>query len=241
MESKSHSSTVFFTKLVIVLIFFGAIFFIGWSQFKVSTNEVGFINSKTSGFCNDPIESGKFSWHWEYLLPTNVTMMKFSLGAKSYTRVISGVLPSSEVFSTVFDKSDPPVNVDFSYEVKIDVSCFVSQENILRLVKDRVIDGDEALAAFIEDGVNQYVTQLGNAVVKKAFEIEKNTGLFFDGDLNVDAIIKGLSFDEKLPYITITKTVVHDVKMPSFSLYQAARKKYFESSNFLDEIKSSAQ
>lgn len=241
MESKSRSPAIFFTKLIIILIFAGFVFFVGWSQFKVGVNEVGFISSKTSGLSSELIENGKFSWHWELLLPTNVTLMKFSLGNRNYSKDISGELPASDIYLSVFEKDGQSENVDFTYQVKVDVSCFVSRDNIQKLVKERIVDSEETLSTYISDAVTQYTTALGNAIIKKAFDTEKSTGFFFESDLNNDSIIKSVDFAQKYPYITITKTAIHDVKMPSFTLYIAARKKYFDSSNFLDNLGAKAQ
>lgn len=241
MESKNRSPAIFFTKLIIFLLFAGFVFFVGWSQYRVGVNEIGFISSKTSGISSEVVENGKFSWHWELLLPTNVTLMKFSLGSRNYSKDISGVLPASDVYLSVFDKGGEAGNVDFSYQIKIDVSCLISRENIQKLVKERVVDSEESLSVYVDDAITSYTTTLGNAIIKKAFETEKTTGFFFESDLNMEQIIRAADFAQKYPYITITKTAIHDVKMPSFTLYMAARKKYFNSSDFLDDLDSKAQ
>ncbi|MCQ2749421.1 MAG: hypothetical protein MJ246_05530, partial [Clostridia bacterium] len=53
------------TCFIILVLFAGAVFFIGWTQIRVSPNKIGVLKSKTSGVLKEPVYSGKFSWHWQ--------------------------------------------------------------------------------------------------------------------------------------------------------------------------------
>jgi hypothetical protein len=70
--------TSFLECLLILIAFGGFVFFIGWTQFKIEPNNVGILISKTSGINNKPIYPGTFSWHWEFLIPTNAQLKMFT-------------------------------------------------------------------------------------------------------------------------------------------------------------------
>ena len=67
----------FITCLVILVIFGGAVFFIGWTQLRIKPDCVGVIKSKTSGVQKKPVYPGMFSWNWEFLIPTNADLKLF--------------------------------------------------------------------------------------------------------------------------------------------------------------------
>ena len=67
----------FFLSLFIIILFAGAVFFIGWGQFAVPAGSYGVMVSKTSGISEKTIVPGEFCWFWERLLPTNVSMRTF--------------------------------------------------------------------------------------------------------------------------------------------------------------------
>ena len=69
----------FFLSLFIIILFAGAVFFIGWGQFAVPAGSYGVMVSKTSGISEKTIVPGEFCWFWERLLPTNVSMRTFSM------------------------------------------------------------------------------------------------------------------------------------------------------------------
>ena len=58
---------IFFVCFIILVLFSGALFFIGWTQFRVKADTAGVLVSKTGGVNENVIEGGEFSWHWEFL------------------------------------------------------------------------------------------------------------------------------------------------------------------------------
>ena len=69
---------IFFVCFIILVLFSGALFFIGWTQFRVKADTAGVLVSKTGGVNENVIEGREFSWHWEFLLPTNAQLRLFS-------------------------------------------------------------------------------------------------------------------------------------------------------------------
>ena len=129
---------VFFILLVLA----GVVFYFGWTQFKVGAGECGVLISKTSGVNREPVMPGKFSWHWECLLPTNAVLRVFSLKPRSVTKTVSGSLPSADVYSTAFQSAP-----DFSYRFDFICTARVTPENIIALVSGGIVTDAESLDA----------------------------------------------------------------------------------------------
>ncbi len=103
-------SASFFLCLIILLAAGGFAFYLGWSQFKVEPGNVGILVSKTSGTNPVPITHDRFSWNWEFLIPTNASLLTFSPKPYTFEKVVGGVLPSGKEYEKVYGEA-----VDFSY------------------------------------------------------------------------------------------------------------------------------
>lgn len=213
--------------LVTLLIFGAFVFFVGWGTFRVKVNEIGVMSSKTGGVCSEVIENGVFSWHWEFLLPTNVNLMRFALRQRTVEKTVSGSLPQSDIFSK---------DIPFDYSMKFSATCSVSKDDIVRLAKERVISSEDELDAYIDNILNEYIDSAATVILKKAYEAEKTGELFFASDINLDKLMSEQKFAEKYPRATITKLTASDLKVPSFTMYLAARKHYLESEDFLNKL-----
>lgn len=238
MENKTRST--FWPKFIVLLICGAVIFVIGWTQFKIDVGQVGVMVSKTGGVNSELIENGKFSWHWEFLLPTNVTLMKFTSGARSLQKTVSGSLPASQLFIDAIPKnSDAPwaAGDPFSYQISFDMSATVENSAIFDLVREKTISNDDDLQKYVEDALSNYADTLASSILKKAYKAEKDDGIVFAGDISIDNLLNADDFAQKYPYITLTKCTIKDPKLPSFTLYLAARKKYFAGDDFLDDLK----
>ena len=84
----------FLLALFILAVFSGFVFYIGWTEIKVNPDEIGVVISKTGGLDPEPVINGEFSWHWEFLLPTNAKIKTFSLKPLNVTKSVSGELIS---------------------------------------------------------------------------------------------------------------------------------------------------
>ena len=129
----------------ILLVSAGVVFYFGWTQFKVGAGECGVLISKTSGVNSEPVLPGKFSWHWESLLPTNAVLRVFSLKPRTVTKTVSGSLPSADVYSTAFQSAP-----DFSYRFDFICTARVTPENIIALVKSGIVTDAESLDAYLD-------------------------------------------------------------------------------------------
>ena len=90
--------TSFLVCLLILIAFGGFVFFIGWTQFKIEPSNVGILVSKTSGINNKPVYPGTFSWHWEFLIPTNAQLKMFTQEPYIISKNVKGTLPNGEIY-----------------------------------------------------------------------------------------------------------------------------------------------
>ena len=142
----------FSISLFILLVFSALVFFIGWTQFKVKAENVGVVISKTSGVDPLPVENGKFSWHWQFLLPTNAILRTFEIKPVNTTKTVSGELPSGNLYSSIFNSSD-----NFSYSFSFSISLTISPQAIIELVKLNKITNTEDLHEYLETAAGMVI------------------------------------------------------------------------------------
>ena len=85
----------------IIVIFGSILFYLGWTQIKIPAQGFGILISKTGGVSEKPIKSGVFSWHWEFLIPTNAQLKVFNLEKYSYSKRFSGELSSGDFYNKI--------------------------------------------------------------------------------------------------------------------------------------------
>ena len=113
-------------SFLILLIFAAFVFFIGWTQIKVKPGTIGVVESKTGGINSNLIIPGNFSWHKEFLIPTNASINKFEYKPYNGTKTITGTRGQGGDFSFSFQ-------ISLSYEPQI----------IINLLKDNKISNQQ--------------------------------------------------------------------------------------------------
>ncbi len=66
-----------FISFIIILLFAGFIFYLGFVSFRVPVGKYGVMTSKTSGVYQKIIENEKFCWRWEKVIPKNAEIYVF--------------------------------------------------------------------------------------------------------------------------------------------------------------------
>ena len=130
-----------FICFLILLIFGAFVFFIGWTQIKVKPGTIGIVQSKTSGISSKIIIPGQFSWHKEFLIPTNAQIEKFEYKPYNGTKTITGKRGTNSDFSFTFQ-------ISLSYEPEL----------IADLLTDNKISNQEDFESYLE-GVASYLAQ----------------------------------------------------------------------------------
>lgn len=203
--------------LLILIIFAGAVFFIGWTQWRIAPNSIGVLKSKTCGIQKEPIYSGKFSWHWEFLLPTNAELKIFELKPYQVSKKISGELPSGDVYSSALDG-----NVDFSYSFDYEFSVKVSADTIVSLLKQLVISDQDGLERYLDQVCDSAAKMLTSEIMRN---LEKDSAYHPD-TLTQDELMKLVNLSDKFPLVEFNSVVIRKTRCPDYVLYSKARTAY---------------
>ena len=219
--------TSFFLCLVILLAFGGYVFWTGWTQFKVESGNVGIVVSKTSGVNPNPVTHDKFSWAWEFLLPTNARVINFTPKTLNFQKNASGLLPSGKEYSRVFNGE-----ADFSYSFDFSIDAKISLEQISGLLKAGEIQSQDDLNALLERRAEDFASVaaqkiLAAAVSENGADFESAQSVAQDAAKEFSAAQKG---GVEIQSVTLKKFLV-----PDFALYKKAAASYEEYAKALSE------
>lgn len=206
----------FFANFIVLLIFSAVVFFIGWIQFYVRPGTCAIMKSKTGGLYHSAVVPGVFTWRWERLLPTNVSLEIFDLSVYKATQSVSGELPSASFYSSRFSDK----KVDFSYDVEISVSMSLSPEGIYKLVSENKITSNNDLKGFY-DAKSKLAASLVAEYLVSSSLLVKPSAL---SQKEIQEVIekKASEFDG----IFISSVELLDSKIPDVELYNLAKANY---------------
>ncbi|WP_277056536.1 hypothetical protein [Treponema socranskii] len=215
----------------ILLVSAGVVFYFGWTQFKVGAGECGVLISKTSGVNSEPVMPGKFSWHWECLLPTNAVLRVFSLKPRSVTKTVSGSLPSADVYSTAFQSAP-----DFSYRFDFICTARVTPENIIALVKNGIVTDAESLDAYLDSSCTALAGKAAAYILMKSSDSTD----FQPETVTSEELLEGLRASVDYPNIVFDNFAVLSSKLPDRTLYNSARDAYIEAQH-IQQVRTEAR
>lgn len=153
-------STSFFMCLIILLAAGGFAFYLGWSQFKVKPGDVGIMVSKTGGTNHEPVTHERFSWNWEFLIPTNASLLTFTPKPYTFEKSVGGILPSGKEYEKVYGGA-----VDFSYSFVFSITLKCTAEQIASLVAANEISSQDDLEKFLERMASLACAAAANAAI----------------------------------------------------------------------------
>ena len=209
-----------FIAFFILLIFCGAVFFIGWTQLRVEPDSCGIVVTKLNGASEKPIQPGEFYWNWEFLLPTNAQLITFKVTPANLTKTTSGSLPSGQIYSSIYSS---PNNFDYSFTISMTLS--VSAEQIASMYKAGKISDNTTLTEYLNtcgDTISQLVT---NFYLKK---LKDNPYLPIES-YRRDEIVNSIRAYNEIPEVDIYQLALVSSKVPDYNLYDKMKKNYMES------------
>lgn len=228
----------FLASLLILTVFSGAVFYIGWTQFKVKPDNVGVVISKTNGISDVPVVNGEFSWYWQFLLPTNTEMKLFNIKPLNINRTVKGQLPSGQVYTSIYNSSD-----SFSYYFDFSISLTVSPQAIVELLKLNKISNNDDLQEYLEKAADTLAQLSADYYLEKAEESPS----FRPEAVRRDDLLRNVQLYKDCPEVDITTFSLVESKIPDYSLYkklqssflssQASNFQPFEDNAVQDEIK----
>lgn len=135
----------FFANLIVLVVAAAAVFFVGWVQFAVKPGNCAVMVSKTGGVHEKPVLGGVFTWRWERLLPTNLSLRMFETAPYESRKTVSGELPSAEMYAAQLSQK-----ADFSYRIDMKIQLSVQPQQMVALVRERDLKGQEELESYLE-------------------------------------------------------------------------------------------
>ena len=201
----------FLACVLILAVFTGAVFYIGWTQFRVKPDTFGVVISKTNGIDSKPVLNGQFAWHWQFLLPTNATLKTFQIKPVSAQKTINGTLPSGEAYASIYGAQGL-----FDYSFSFDISLTVSPEAVVELMQLNKVTDDNDLTAYLEGAASTLAQKAANYILSRA---EENP-LFKAESLRRDEILRGIQIYKDFPEIDVSVFAITSSKLPDYNMYK---------------------
>ena len=201
----------FLACVLILAVFTGAVFYIGWTQFRVKPDTVGIVVSKTSGVSEKPVQNGEFAWHWQFLLPTNATLKLFHIKPVDIQKTITGCLPSGEAYASYYN-----VQGLFDYSFTFDIQLTVSPEAVVELMKENKIADDSDLPVYLEGAAGTLAQHAAAYILNRA---ETNTAFRIEA-LRREEILRGIQIYKDFPELDVTVFSIQSSKLPDFNMYK---------------------
>ncbi|MDR1893150.1 MAG: hypothetical protein LBQ61_00455 [Spirochaetales bacterium] len=199
--------------LLFLILAGGGIFYRGWLQIHLNSNEYGLLYSKFRDW--EVLPPRQFSWRWERLLPTVTTFRKIDLAPRECLVSRQGELPSGEFFSQ-FMEGRP----SFAYEFSFSLTFRLKPEAALSLVREGTLDPENPEAWF-EGFQNRLAAEAEN-------ELVRNLSAGEGRDQSPQAVEEALKsrLEQTFPEAEIIQAIPLVFAMPDLSLYRHARSEY---------------
>lgn len=177
-----------FICFLILLVFGGFVFFIGWTQIKVKPGNIGIVQSKTGGVSKNLVIPGKFSWHKEFLIPTNAQIQKFEYKPYNGSKTISGKRYTGDYTFTF--------QISLSYEAEL----------IADLLNDNKISNQDDFEKYL-DGVASYLAQRAADYLLSKFNQDQ---YFSPQSLTISELVSAIAFYKEYPDFDINVLAITD-------------------------------
>lgn len=205
------------TILFILLVIGAAVFAVGYLPLRLQTGQVGVLYSKTSGWDTEPIESGRFSWRWELLIPTNATIYQFPTEPRTLEVRSSAVLPSADVYARLLEG-----NPSLSQNVRLRIRYRVLPETLARSAPRGL--REDNLESWFEDTDDEIrsatLVVLGSAIVDL---VDREDLIVPTADLAARVLS---TLGERFSDLDIQSLVVETLELPDPALYRLGRNTY---------------
>ena len=210
----------FLANVVVLLIFAAVVFFAGWVQFAVKPGSCVLMESKTGGLYDKPIVAGNFTWRWERLLPTNVTLTRFTLAPQRQSVCASGQLAGGELYASLLPSDSAHKDSAFSYSVAADVVLVFSAEAVHSLYSQGKIASDEDLKACGAATASLFATLLAEHLVETGRAVQ-NGAL---SQQEIRAIVQKRA--DEFEGVSLLSAEVTSSSVPDVALYERLKADY---------------
>ena len=201
----------FLACLFILAVFTGAVFYIGWTQFRVKPDTMGVVVSKTSGVDSKPVLNGEFAWHWQFLLPTNATLKIFQIKPLSLQKTVNGTLPSGEAYASIYGAQGL-----FDYSFTFDILLTLSPEAVVELMQENKVTDDKDLTEYMEGAGSTLAQKAANYILSRA----DGNSSFRPESLKREEILRGIQIYKDFPEIDVSVFAITSSKLPDYNMYK---------------------
>ena len=216
----------FLVTLLILIVFAGAVFYLGWVQFAIPAGHTGVMISKTGGINRAPIVPGEFRWSWEPLIPTNCKILSFSLTPVELSFSESASLPSGDLYVRFLEGSP-----DFSYTLSATLSLRARQADLPYIIEEHSIESEDELNELLEEAARKAFYSATEkyiaAEAQKAASEQAKEGAIAPSLPDTSRIAS--LFEDGLPkWIATVSFSVTEASLPDFAVYAEGAAIYAE-------------
>ena len=207
----------FLIILVILVVLAGTAFYFGWVQILLPPENYAVVFTKIGGYDDQVIRPGEFSWRWERLIPTNMTLYTFDLHPRTLEVSFEGSLPSGQLYSSIL-----PENPDFSLSGNVTIQFGIVPESLPALVAE-----EKLLPEALDDFYEAKAEQISNRLMDKLKSATLNQQMERE-------------LAREFPDLKILSLRTETVRVPDLELYELARQSYKELVEIRDRSREEA-
>ncbi|MCK5735141.1 MAG: hypothetical protein KAH21_01635, partial [Spirochaetaceae bacterium] len=192
----------------------GAVFWFGWIQFSLGEGDYAVIYTKTNGYESTTLKNGEFTWRWQALLPTNLTLHIFNLENRSYSVKKSGTLPSGDFYAQITGE-----DIHFDWDIEVKILYHLDSEALSSMVSEGL------QASELDTYYSNYESKMNSELIRLIAEEvdtdpEETIGSRIDRMEN-SLKVKAANLDKRF---VVVDTMVQDWTYPDLTLYSEARR-----------------
>ena len=205
--------------LLVVLVILGAVvFYLGWIQIKLDEDSYALVFTKTGGWEVEVIAPGTFSWRWQRLLPTNLTLHVFTLTPHLNGVSFRGSLPSASAYGALLENTTP-----FDYVIAVDVAYRLKPESLPALARDAGLRAETQ-----EDYYGRTDNEMTQVINESTLRLLADPGAFTppQSGLTIVADTLTATLERRFPDLDILSVSPTRLEIPDSDLYVATRERY---------------
>ncbi len=205
-------------SIVLLIIFGVGVFILGWLEFFVPLDSFGVMVSKTGGVRAEIIQPGNVTWSWERIIPTNSKIHIFSSKSQTFTKTISGSLPSAEIYKNMLEG-----NPNFAYSFSVDIVANINPSSLPTFVKSTGAESQEDLDEYL----SKQADSIARSTIEYVLEESMNDVDFvIAASLSDSELVEGIQASTRYSDLIITSIQLNDVTLPDITMYNHAKNSY---------------